>query len=121
MAVNRHAELISEQEWVQLKEYLGLSPRQARIVRSLMDGKADKQIAYELDIALSTVRTHMGRLFRRFDLNDRVKLILHVFACLRGLRGSDSWLSTSDDSEGLADPQARVVRFNEKPEFHITT
>ena len=76
-------ELISEQEWDQLQQYLDLSPRQAEIVREILHGKSDKQIARELDIALPTVRTHLGRLFQKFDLNDRVELILHVFASLR--------------------------------------
>jgi len=76
-------ELISEQEWSQLQHYLDLSPRQAEIVRQILHGKSDKQIARELDIALPTVRTHLGRLFQKYDLNDRVELVLHVFMSLR--------------------------------------
>jgi len=76
-------EWISEQEWSQLQHYLDLSPRQAEIVMQILHGKSDKQIARALDIALPTVRTHLGRLFQKHDLNDRVELILHVFAALR--------------------------------------
>jgi len=82
MAGISQTELISEQEWDQLQHYLDLSPRQAEIVREILHGKSDKQIARELDIALPTVRTHLGRLFQKYDLNDRVELILHVFASL---------------------------------------
>ena len=83
MVVATHTELFSEQEWIQLKEDLGLAPRQAEIAKHIMHGKSDKQIAHELGISLPTVRTHMTRLFRKLDLNDRVELILHVFTCMR--------------------------------------
>ena len=83
MAVAADTELISEQEWTQLQNHLGLSPRQAQIVKEILHAKSDKQIARELDIALPTVRTHMGRLFRKFDLNDRTELVVHVFVSLR--------------------------------------
>jgi len=83
MAGAADTELISEQEWTLLQHHLGLSPRQAQIVREIMHAKSDKQIARDLDIALPTVRTHMGRLFRKFDLNDRTELVVHIFMSLR--------------------------------------
>ena len=83
MAVAADTELISEQEWTLLQHRLGLSPRQTQIVREIMHAKSDKQIARDLDIALPTVRTHMGRLFRKFDLNDRTELVVHIFVFLR--------------------------------------
>jgi DNA-binding CsgD family transcriptional regulator len=83
MAIEADTELISEQEWTKLQVHLGLSPRQGQIVKEILHAKSDKQIARELDIALPTVRTHMGRLFRKFDLNDRTELIVHVFVSLR--------------------------------------
>ena len=83
MTESIQGELISEEEWSDLQHHLDLSPRQAEIVREILHAKSDKQIARELDIALPTVRTHLGRLFQKYDLNDRVELILHVFAALR--------------------------------------
>ncbi|MBN2131843.1 MAG: response regulator transcription factor [Sedimentisphaerales bacterium] len=83
MVATTHTELLSAQEWSQLKEHLGLPPRQAEIANSIIHGKSDKQIARELGISLPTVRTHMTRLFRKLDLNDRVELVLHVFTCMR--------------------------------------
>ena len=83
MAVTTHTELVSEQEWTLLTEDLGLSPRQAQIVNHILHAKSDKQIARELDISVPTVRTHMTRLFQKFDLKDRVGLLLHVFGALR--------------------------------------
>jgi DNA-binding NarL/FixJ family response regulator len=78
-----HAELISEREWVNLRDRLHLSERQVQIARLLVQGKADKQIACELGVSMGTVRTYMDRLFRKFDLHDRVELIVHVFRCVR--------------------------------------
>lgn len=83
MALTAYTELISQQEWIDLQRGLRLSDRQAQIARLLVQGKADKQIAYELGISVSTVRTYMDRLFHRFDLNDRVGLIVHMFRCVR--------------------------------------
>jgi DNA-binding NarL/FixJ family response regulator len=83
MAVTAQSELLSDQEWSQLKQQLDLSPRQADIVRHVLHGASDKQIAGALDISLPTVRTHMARLFRKLDLNDRVELIVRIFAHLR--------------------------------------
>jgi DNA-binding NarL/FixJ family response regulator len=83
MTVATHLSLVSEQEWSQLKKHLGLPPRQAEIARHIMCGESDKQIARAMGISITTVRTHVGRLFRKLDLSDRTELVLHVFACLR--------------------------------------
>jgi len=83
MAVTIRCPLVSAQEWVQLTKSLELSPRQADIAEHLLRGESDKQIARELKISVPTVRTHLGRLFQKFGINDRVELILYIFACLR--------------------------------------
>jgi len=76
--------LFSDGEWARAQQDLELSPRQAEIVRHVLEGKADKQIASELNISLATVRTHLRRLFAKFGLNDRLELTLLVLAALRG-------------------------------------
>ena len=78
-----HTELVSDREWVLLKKTAGLSPRQADIVKHIVRGESDKQIASELNISVPTVRTHIDRLFRKFDLNDRLGLLVYVFVLLR--------------------------------------
>ncbi len=93
MAVTTQKSFLSDQEWVQVRQGLGLSPRQAEIVRHLLLGESDKQIAKELSISIPTVRTHLGRLFQKFDLNDRVELILHIFG---RVRENDARLSDAD-------------------------
>lgn len=98
MAVTTQKSFLSDQEWIQVRQSLGLSPRQSEIVKHLLLGESDKQIARELRISIPTVRTHLGRLFQKFELNDRVELILHIFNQVR-------------ENEGrLADSATRVFR-----------
>lgn len=66
--------------WDNLIEDMQLSPRQTQIMQGIFRGQADKQIAAELAIAVPTVRTHLSRLFMKFDVQDRVGLVLHVVA-----------------------------------------
>ena len=76
-------EIFSEAELGQLVEELSLSPRQTGIVRCLFAGCSDKQIANQMQIHIPTVRTHITRLFRKFDVDDREGLILHIFGHFR--------------------------------------
>ena len=70
--------IFSEKQWQRIEESFALSPRQAEIVHCIFRGRSDKQIAAELGIAVSTVRTYLSRIFIRFETQDRVELILHV-------------------------------------------
>lgn len=83
MTVTTQWPVLSGQEWARLTQELELTPRQAEIIGHLLLGKSDKQIAKKLGITVPTVRTHMGRLFHKLGISDRVELILHIFACLR--------------------------------------
>ena len=94
MATIGHTRVVSEQEWLALRENLGLSRQQAEIIRHILRGASDKEIAERMEISVSTVRTYMNRLFHKFHLNDRLKLALHVVACAReqGLqRAGSQW------------------------------
>lgn len=73
------AQLFTDSEWAALREQLGLSHRQAQVVELLLVGATDKQIGQELEIAISTVRTYMGRLFEKLDVQDRAELIIRCF------------------------------------------
>jgi DNA-binding CsgD family transcriptional regulator len=75
--------VFTEEEWKALSEELSLSPRQCDVIHHLLAGFSDKQIATKLNIAVPTVRTHLSRLFSRFNLQDREELILHVFCQFR--------------------------------------
>jgi DNA-binding NarL/FixJ family response regulator len=75
--------IFSKDEWACVAEELNLSLRQSDIVHSLFCGYSDKQIASHLDICIPTVRTHLSRIFHKFDVSDREELILHVFEHFR--------------------------------------
>jgi DNA-binding CsgD family transcriptional regulator len=83
MIATKEIGLFSEQEWARIRERLGLPPRQAEVLKCLMGGMSDKQVAVATGISVNTVRTHMTRLFRKFGSNDRVGLIINIFGCLR--------------------------------------
>jgi DNA-binding NarL/FixJ family response regulator len=70
--------IFTEAEWLSLHERLGLPPRQREVVRQLFNGQCDKQIADHIGIALPTARSHLRRLYSRFDVQDRTELVLHV-------------------------------------------
>jgi len=82
--VIKNEELFSDGQWARAQRHLELSPRQAEIVRRVLLGTPDKQIALELGISPATVRTHLRRLFAKFDLDDRLELTILVLAALRG-------------------------------------
>ena len=83
-------EIYTKAEWKRLARELRLPPRQMQITRHIMRGCGDKQIAEALGISVATVRTHLGRLFKRLEVDDRCELILHVVDRMRVLNGRRS-------------------------------
>lgn len=53
-----------------------LSPAQFRVLRAAADGSQNKQIAFELGIAETTVKTHFAQIFRRLAVTNRTQAIL---------------------------------------------
>lgn len=65
---------------------LDLPPQQTRIVVLLLQGKQDKEIASLMGLKVPTVRTHLGRLFARFRVSNRIGLAVAVMAELGATR-----------------------------------
>ncbi|HEY9068396.1 MAG TPA: response regulator transcription factor [Burkholderiaceae bacterium] len=65
-------------------EDIGLSPRQADVLRMLIDGKPNKLISRELEMSESTVKTHLAAIFRKLDATSRTQAV--VAAARLGLR-----------------------------------
>ena len=82
--------LFSKSEWSGLIDELSLAPRQAEVIEHLLYGLSDKQIAAELCISVPTVRTYLRRLFSKFNVQDRIELILYVMHHFRRGCGSKS-------------------------------
>ena len=110
MAVTRYTELFSEQDWTRLKEDLGLPPRQAEVLRCVLRGMGDKQVADATGISVNSVRSHMRHLFARFGSNDRVELILHMFGYLRQYLLPDDRVPASGTSAHDAVPPSARKR-----------
>ncbi|HEX5245229.1 MAG TPA: helix-turn-helix transcriptional regulator [Tepidisphaeraceae bacterium] len=90
--------VLTPEQWASVSSALRLSPRQRHIVELIMQGKQDKEIARELNIAFSTVRTQLGRIFRRLSVSDRMGLVLLVcMECLRARHGAD--VGSNDDGK----------------------
>lgn len=53
-----------------------LSPRELAIARCVCRGITDKEIAQEIGIEFSTVRTHLKRIFNKLDVRSRTQLML---------------------------------------------
>ena len=60
-----------------------LTPRELATLRLMADGKANKEIASELDISERTVKTHLGHLFEKLGVTSRTEAI--KVATRRGL------------------------------------
>jgi len=77
---------LSPEKWNQLAQALRLSPQQKRIVELLLQNRCDKQIAVDMGLAHSTLRTYISRIFHRTGVSDRVELILLIFALSHDIR-----------------------------------
>ncbi|SDX90678.1 LuxR C-terminal-related transcriptional regulator [Citreimonas salinaria] len=57
-----------------------LTPQQQKVMQLICDGKPNKQIAYELDLAEATVKAHITALLRRLGVRNRTQAALMVEA-----------------------------------------
>ncbi|MEZ5945686.1 MAG: response regulator transcription factor [Hyphomonas sp.] len=59
-----------------LARVAGLTPAQRKVLSGLADGLLNKQIAYEMDISVATVKAHMTAIFRKLGANNRTQALL---------------------------------------------
>ncbi|MEY4753048.1 MAG: hypothetical protein RJA44_723 [Pseudomonadota bacterium] len=62
-------------------EALGLSGRQLDVLRLLAEGLSNKQIGRELDLAESTVKSHLLVIFRKLGVSSRTGAMLQAQRC----------------------------------------
>jgi NarL family two-component system response regulator LiaR len=70
-----------------------LTERETEVLRLIALGKANKQIARELFVALSTIKTHVNNLYRKLNVSSRTQAAL--YAARIGLVSTDE---ISEDS-----------------------
>lgn len=54
-------------------EQIRLTPRQLSVLKLIQQGKSNKEIARELDMALSTVKIHCAAIFKELGVNNRTQ------------------------------------------------
>ena len=59
---------------------LGLTPRQLDVLAAMMEGKCNKAICRELNLAESTVKNHLTAIFRKLGVRNRVEAVLAASA-----------------------------------------
>lgn len=59
----------------EVKEKYELTPREVDLVREIHDGKSNQEIAAELFISESTVKTHIYNIFRKMEVKNRVEVV----------------------------------------------
>lgn len=57
-----------------------LTPRESEIIKLILKGHTNKEIGEELFISHHTVNEHLKRIFRKLNVNSRIKLIYKIVA-----------------------------------------
>jgi two-component system, NarL family, response regulator LiaR len=55
-----------------------LTERETEVLKLIARGKANKQVARELFVAVSTVKTHVNNLYRKLDVSSRTQAALYA-------------------------------------------
>ena len=55
-----------------------LSTRELQVIRSLIAGLSEKEIAEELDVSAETVKTHRKRAYQKLDVSSRIELMARL-------------------------------------------
>lgn len=63
--------------------YNSLTQQERRIVYYLASGMKNEQIAEELHISIYTVRTHIANIYKKFEVNNKVDLLMHLQPILK--------------------------------------
>jgi DNA-binding NarL/FixJ family response regulator len=58
---------------------MSLTPQQERICRLVGEGMSNAEIADQLCLEISTVKSHLSRMLQRMDLRDRQQLVAHLW------------------------------------------
>ena len=61
-----------------------LSKRENEVVKAVLKGYSNKQIAEELEISPNTVKTHLQHVFHKMKVSSKTELILKFYAPSEG-------------------------------------
>ncbi|HWR98701.1 MAG TPA: helix-turn-helix transcriptional regulator [Candidatus Methanoperedens sp.] len=66
-----------------LRQQYRLTRRETDVLRHLLDGKKNHEIAEELDLAEQTVKDYLSSIYGKFGVGDRFSLIRHLIDSIR--------------------------------------
>jgi DNA-binding NarL/FixJ family response regulator len=70
---------LDHQQWADVSCRLGLSPQQTRVVELVLDDKSTCQIARNLGVRETTIKTYLERIAARTHTRGRMQLAMHVW------------------------------------------
>jgi DNA-binding NarL/FixJ family response regulator len=91
-SVVAHRPVLDAMDGLAPAERLGLSARQLEVLQCLIKGESNKAIGRKLDVAESTVKTHLVAIFRKLGALSRAEAA--IIADQLGLFGPDGTVST---------------------------
>ena len=77
--------LLTDRQWFEAGEALGLSSREQEVCRLLFEGNTRQEIADKLGIKSRTIRHHMEQLHDKLKVHNRVGVVLRIVEVRDGL------------------------------------
>jgi two-component system, LuxR family, response regulator FixJ len=93
MELDEHNRASLQQRQVILQHMRELTPREHDVMELMVDGKANKVIAIELDISQRTVEIHRARVMEKLNAHSLAHLV-RMFMAVEKERGSNKGLET---------------------------
>ena len=75
----RSEPLFTEEHWRRIARNLEFSGRELEVTRLIFQNERDEAIGRELCISVSSVQTHIKRLYRKLGVVNRMGLALEIF------------------------------------------
>lgn len=85
-----------------------LSNREWDVLKLLLQGKSNKQIASSLDISVRTVEFHLKNIYAKFQVRSRIELILKLGKTTGGFEAEKLGHSTVDGIRKVAENGVRL-------------
>lgn len=68
--------LFDEKQWAYLQRRYGLTLRERQVIKRVCKGYRNREIAKDINIALSTVKTHIRNIYRKTQTRSKIAVLL---------------------------------------------
>lgn len=86
-----------------------LTRREAEVLKCVLEGLSTREIAEQLNLSEQSVKLHLGRLFRKFEVNNRSQLILMAFTRVCPVSNLIKLFRSGLDKRRLANDEPPVI------------